>query len=92
MNFDLTEEQAMLKESLERLLTALEEGELDLVVGEVEHASPWSKRVTLVKPPLATTQVKPAPELQMVAIARNGENGWIELLHHEAKAVAGSGP
>ena len=77
--------------SLERLLTELEEGELDLVLGEVEKKSPWSKRVTLVKPALATTQAKPAPELQLTAIARNGENGWIELLHHEARAVAGSG-
>lgn len=76
--------------SLERLLTALEDGELDLVLGEMDKTSPWSKRVTLVAPALATTQAKPAPELQLTAIARNGENGWIALLHDEAKAVAGA--
>ena len=71
--------------SLERLLTRLEESELDLVIGEVETKSPWSKQVTLIDPPLATTQAE--PELQLAAIARNGENGWIALLHEEARRV-----
>lgn len=71
--------------SLERLLSQLEKGRTDLVLAEVEKKSPWAKTVTLVKPPVARTGTE--AELQLTAIARNGENRWIQLLHEEAKAV-----
>ena len=72
--------------SLERLLTRLEADEIDLVVGEVAPDSPWAKRVSLL-PPLGE-QVSARGHVQLVPIARNGENAWIALLHRHAKAVA----
>lgn len=77
--------------SAERLLTAVERGEVDLVIGELAQDSPWSKHVTLL-PPLRTPsegQSKSVPTLH--AVARNGENGWIALLHRHAETVAKGG-
>jgi hypothetical protein len=70
----------------EPLLMKLEEGDLDLVVGELAPASPWSKRVTIL-PPLGE-QVTRDGHVHVVAMARNGENAWISLLYREARAVA----
>lgn len=75
------------KASLERgpaeaLLTRLEEGELDLVLGEFAEKSPWAAQVTLSEPIAATGPVV------LAAAARNGENAWIALIHREARAVA----
>ena len=70
----------------EPLLMRLEEGQLDLVLGEVAPASPWGKRVTIL-PPLAE-QVTRDGHVHVVAIARNGENAWISLLHREVRQVA----
>lgn len=66
----------------EPLLTRLEEGELDLVVGEFAETSPWAAQVTITEP----IAVQGATVL--AAAARNGENAWISLLFREAKAVA----
>ena len=74
--------------SAEHLLTAVEKGDLDLVIGALAQDSPWSKHVTLL-PPLRTPaedQSKSIPTLH--AVARNGENGWIALLHRHAETVA----
>lgn len=68
--------------SAEALLTRLEEGELDLVLGEFAEKSPWSAKVTLTDP-IATH----GPTI-LAAAARNGENGWIALVHREARAAA----
>lgn len=70
----------------EPLLTRLEEGELDFVLGEIAPASPWGKRVTIL-PPLGEEVTKDG-HVHVVAIARNGENAWISLLYREARAVA----
>jgi len=70
----------------EPLLTMLEEGQLDLVIGPMAPHSPWSKQVTFL-PPLAE-QVTSDGHVHLLAIAKNGENEWISLLHPEAKAVA----
>lgn len=77
--------------SAEHLLTAVEKGELDLVIGELARDSPWGKHVTLL-PPLRMPdkgQSKSIPTLH--AVARNGENGWIALLHRHAETVAKDG-
>lgn len=71
----------------EPLLVRLEEGQLDLVLGELVPKSPWSTRVTIL-PPLAE-DVTEQGYVHIVAVARNGENAWISLLHREAAAVAG---
>lgn len=70
----------------EPLLMRLEEGELDLVLGEFAPASPWSKKVTIM-PPLGE-QVTRDGHVHVVAVARNGENAWISLLYREARRVA----
>lgn len=76
----------VLEGAAEPLLLMLEEGELDLVVGEFDKSSPWFSRVHLL-PPLATEQRGKA-KVETTAAARNGENGWIMLLEREAKALS----
>ncbi len=70
----------------ETLLARLEAGELDLVIGPLDPASPWATRVSLM-PPLAE-QVSRDGHVHLVAAARNGENAWIGLLHRQARLVA----
>ena len=67
----------------EPLLNQLEEGELDLVIGRFEKASPW-KRLVSFGPPLRIEKHKKA-EFHLTAAARNGENAWIGLLEAEAR-------
>lgn len=66
----------------EALLTRLEEGDLDLVLGEFAEKSPWAAQVTLSEP-IATNR-----SIVLTAAARNGENAWIALVHREARAAA----
>lgn len=66
----------------EALLTRLEDGGLDLVVGEFAEQSPWAAQVTLSEP------IGPNGPIVLAAAARNGENAWISLVHREARAVA----
>ena len=68
--------------STEALLLRLEKGTLDLVIGEFDFSSPWSHRVTFVP-----TLAKPAGSEESIVTgvaARNGENGWIRLVHEQA--------
>lgn len=66
----------------EALLTRLEDGDIDLVLGEFAETSPWSAKVTLSEPIVAY-----GPTV-LAAAARNGENAWIALVHREAQAAA----
>lgn len=66
----------------ERLLLALEEGELDLVVGEMSTQSPWRDRVSLL-PPLEAQQAD-GESLALTVAARNGENAWIATVFEAA--------
>ena len=68
--------------STEALLVRLEKGTFDLVIGEFDYSSPWSHRVTFVP-----TLAKPAGSEESIVTgvaARNGENGWIRLVHEQA--------
>jgi len=69
----------------EPLLLQLEEGEIDLVVGEFDKASPWMLRVHLL--PALAEQQRHGATIETTAAARNGENGWIMLLEREARAL-----
>ena len=71
--------------ALEALLTRLEEGKLDLVVGEVSPKSPWAKRVTLLPPVAERVELREHQHISL--IARNGENRWIGLLHRQARQL-----
>ena len=53
------------------LMTALEEGELDIVVGGIESSSPWSKNVALSAP------ISRQGDRDVVAAVRQGENSWL---------------
>lgn len=66
----------------ERLLTRLEEGHLDLVLGEFAEKSPWAAQVTLTQP------ISAKGPAVLAAASRNGENAWIGLVHREARAAA----
>lgn len=66
----------------EALLTRLEEGGLDLVLGELAEKSPWAARVTLTEPLAA------GEGTILAAATRNGENAWIALVHREARAAS----
>ncbi|HEU0097591.1 MAG TPA: hypothetical protein VFQ67_02340 [Allosphingosinicella sp.] len=68
----------------EPLLLDLEDGGLDLVIGPLSSESPWVERVALLEP----LEAVPGPhEVQVIPIARNGENRWIMLLEREARAL-----
>lgn len=74
------------EDTAEKLLMKLEAGEIDIVVGEFDATSPWTRRVHLI-PPLARAPHAGA-EIEITAAARNGENAWIMLLEREARALA----
>lgn len=71
----------------EELLSKLEKGRLDLVVGEFHSSSPWAPRVTFV--PLLTQQARDGERMLLGSAARNGENAWIALLHKHSNAFGG---
>jgi hypothetical protein len=72
----------------EPLLTELEEGRLDLVMGELAADTPWIGRVAMLP---ALEAKRGDQKLARAAVARNGENRWIMLLEREARAVAEDG-
>lgn len=71
--------------SEQELLTALEEGEIDLVIGGLVASNPWSGRVTFTRP-----YVTHADGEHVFAI-RHGENAWLSAiersLDHQRDAV-----
>jgi hypothetical protein len=73
----------------EPLLLALEDGQLDLVVGLLAPDSPWLGRVAL----LPTIGEPVAPQhLVLTGAARNGENRWIMMLERQANMVRAQNP
>ncbi|QPQ54318.1 hypothetical protein IC614_08095 [Allosphingosinicella flava] len=74
--------------SAEHLLARLDAGDLDLVVGEFGAGSPWGLHVSFL--PALAERGTPYGNVLLVPAARNGENAWIALLHHEAKAMRGA--
>jgi ABC-type amino acid transport substrate-binding protein len=65
------------------LLTRVENGELDLVIGRFSATTPWSRLVTF-SPPLQV-QAEKGAEIHLGAAMRNGENAWIGLVEREAR-------
>ena len=70
----------------EGLLIALEEGHVDLVIGQFEKKSPWSTRVTFG--PALSSRFRGKSELLLRPVMKNGENGWIALVERHARDVA----
>ena len=67
----------------EPLLAALEDDQLDLVIGEIAQDSPWQTDVTVVEP-LAERSVGQR-RLGVSPIVRNGENAWVMLIERETR-------
>lgn len=69
--------------SSEVLLSRLEAGSLDLVIGELASDSPWIDDVALLEP--ISTRTEGKREIALAPIARNGENRWIMHLEKEVR-------
>jgi len=69
--------------SLESQLGRLEEGDLDLVIGEFAADSPWAQPVAIIEP--LSTRREGKRLLGLAAAARNGENRWIALVEREVR-------
>ena len=78
---------ALARGPAERLLARLEEGDLDLVIGEFAADSPWAMPVAIIEP-LATRR-EGKRVLELAPAARNGENRWIALVEREVRDGAG---
>jgi hypothetical protein len=74
---------------METQITRLEDGELDLVIGEFREDSPWMPRVAVIEPLSRRTVGKRVHGLSPAAA--NGENRWIALVEREVRDSAGRG-
>ena len=68
---------------LEGQLARLEEGELDLVIGELAEDTPWAPSVAIVEPLRQRREGKRL--IGLSPVAANGENRWIGLLEREVR-------
>jgi hypothetical protein len=71
--------------SMEALLAQVEQGSLDMAIGEVAKDSPWLDDVAVIEP-IAERRVGDR-QLGLSAIARNGENRWVMLLEQHARDI-----
>ncbi|HYG28745.1 MAG TPA: hypothetical protein VD887_00865 [Allosphingosinicella sp.] len=78
---------AIERDAAERLLIRLEDGTLDLVLGEFEREGPWTMRVHML-PALARGRAG-SRETVVAAAAAHGENRWIMLVDREARELGG---
>lgn len=69
--------------SAEPLLAQLEQGKLDLVIGDFALDTPWMDDVSVLEP-IATYRVGKR-ELGLSPVARNGENAWIMTLERAVR-------
>jgi hypothetical protein len=72
-------------DAAEPLLIRLEDGELDLVLGEFEREGPWTTQVHMF--PALARRSTGSRETVVAAAAANGENGWIMVVDREARAL-----
>jgi hypothetical protein len=71
---------------LEGQLARLEEGQLDLVLGELAEDTPWLPSVAIVEPLRKRREGKRV--LGLSPVAANGENRWVALLEREVRDSA----
>lgn len=77
------------RDAADALFVALEAGALDLVIGPIDAQSPWRRRVTVL-PPLIRLR-RGTIVTDVTAVARNGENRWIDLVYRQSRRVAAAG-
>jgi len=73
----------------ESLLLRLDQGALDLVIGDMSENTPWIADVMVIEPISETMLGK--DRILLSPIARNGENRWIMLLERAVRDGAGEG-
>lgn len=74
--------------SAEPLLLDLNSGKLDLVIGEFAKDTPWIDEVAVIEP-IARRMVG-KDEIDLVPIARNGENRWVMTLEKAVRNLTAS--
>lgn len=74
--------------SAEPLLLDLTSGKLDLVIGEFAKDTPWIDKVAILEP-IASRMVG-KDEIDLVPIARNGENRWVITLETAVRDLTAS--
>lgn len=67
----------------EALIAGLEDGDLDLVIGEFRDDSPWLAKVTVIEP--LRHHALAGRVYGLSPAAANGENRWIALLEREVR-------
>jgi hypothetical protein len=68
---------------LESQLARLDEGELDLVLGEFAEDTPWLASVAVIEP--LTSRKKGKRRFEIAPVTRNGENRWVALVEREVR-------
>jgi hypothetical protein len=72
----------------EPLLLRLDQGALDLVIGDMSETTPWATDVMVIEP-IGDTMIGKERVL-LSPIARNGENQWIMLLERAVRDGSGA--
>ncbi|MEO6389126.1 MAG: hypothetical protein ABIT16_11655 [Croceibacterium sp.] len=72
----------------EAQLARLEEGGLDLVIGEFADDTPWIETVAVLEP--LDHRAVGHHQFGLAPAAANGENCWIGLLEHEIRSATAS--
>ena len=71
----LNVEPAVTEGSTEDLVRRLNDGEIDIVIGDFAQATPWSDRAAMTGPARAIDP--PADQPVLRALVRSGENRWL---------------
>ena len=71
-------------------IALLEDGRLDLVLGEFADDTPWLAEVAVVEP--LSERVVGKRVVGLAPVAANGENRWIMLLEREVREMRGGAP
>lgn len=69
----------------EHLLAQLEDGNLDLVMGDFAADTPWLSDVAVIEP--LSERREGQRTIGLAPVAANGENRWIVLLEREVRNV-----
>ena len=73
--------------TMENQLGRLEDGELDLVIGEFREDTPLSETVTVIEP--LKRRVRGVRTFGLSPVTVNGENRWIALVEREVRDSGG---
>jgi hypothetical protein len=71
----------------ERQLARLEDGELDLVIGEFASDTPWLQSMAIIEP-LSSRRVGKRT-IELAPVVRPGENRWAALVEREVRNSRG---